>query len=567
MSDPVAWPFQEAKKIKPGSAGEAFGRELSRTGAGAPPVIFQAGFGPSGLPHIGTFAEVVRTTFVLQAFEHLTGRQGVLYAFCDDMDGLRRVPKNLPRPDLLEQHLGRPISQIPDPFGCCDSYAGHMEKKLQEMLDAYQLPYQLKSSTEEYRRGVFNEGLRLILQKVEQVKAVILPTLKEENREDWSPFFPVCPKCGRLYTTRVTAYHPERDSLSYVCDGVFGEPPVKGCGHQAEVSVLFGNAKVGWKMDWALRWLSYGVGYEMFGKDLIDSAKLSGKLVRLLGGEAPAGMSYEMFLSEDGKKISKSVGEGLAVEDWLRYAPLESMLYYLYQNPKKQRRLYFDVIPKSVDDYLVELARYPSLEEGPSQSSVIWHLAKLKGETPAYTGAINYSLVLNLIQGIGADDAKLLYGYLLRYDPQAAENRELVESLISAGLHYFRDFIEPDKKYRQPQGNEALLLATLFQLLKNYSGDNAEVMQAMVFLIAQVFKIKPSELFKVIYQVLLGQDQGPRFGTFAKLIGKDRLAEMIIRVPKVREEVARVPLVIEEIKKFIEESPPEKMLDLQKIKV
>jgi lysyl-tRNA synthetase class 1 len=543
MSDPVAWPFREAKKIKPGPAGE---------GAGAPPVIFQAGFGPSGLPHIGTFAEVVRTTFVLQAFEHLFGRQGVLYAFCDDMDGLRRVPKNLPRPEMLEAHLGRPISRIPDPFGCCDSYAGHMEKKLQEMLDAYQLPYQLKSSTEEYRRGVFNEGLRLILQKVEPVKAVILPTLKEENREDWSPFFPVCHNCGRLYTTRVTAYHPERDSLSYVCDGVFGEPPVKGCGHQAEVSVLFGNAKVGWKMDWALRWLAYGVGYEMFGKDLIDSAKLSGKLVRLLGGEAPAGMSYEMFLSEDGKKISKSVGEGLAVEDWLRYAPLESMLYYLYQNPKKQRRLYFDVIPKSVDDYLAELFRYPSLEDARAQESVVWHLAQLKGETPRYTGAINYSLVLNLIQGLGAADPKLLYDYLLRYDPKVDENKTIVNALVQSALEYFKDFIEPKQRKEPPSDRERKILMSLrkrFDLVvKDKEGKIiaveikskvpgitgqqveqkvSEQLQALVFEVAREVNVEPSEFFKIFYLVVLGQERGPRFGTFAELIGKDRLLKML----------------------------------------
>ena len=528
MSDPSAWPFQEAKKIKPGPAGEAFGRELSRTGVGATPVIFEAGFGPSGLPHIGTFAEVVRTTFVLQAFAHLTNQKGILYVFCDDMDGLRRVPKNLPQPEMLAGELGRPISQIPDPFGCCDSYAGHMEKKLQEMLDAYRLSYQLKSSTVEYRQGVFNPGLRRILQKVEQVKAVILPTLSEENREDWSPFFPICRNCGRLYTTRVIAYHPERDSLSYVCDGVFGEPAVKGCGHQAEVSVLDGAVKVGWKMDWALRWLAYGVRYEMYGKDLIDSAKLSGKLVRLLGGEAPTGMSYEMFLSEDGKKISKSVGEGLAVEEWLRYAPLESMLYYLYQNPKKQRRLYFDVIPKSVDDYLAELTRYSSLDdENRALDSVIWHLTKLRGETPRYTGAINYSLVLHLIQGIGADDHDLLHDYLLRYDPQVAENRELVEQLVQSALNYFRDFIEPNKHYHTPNEKERELLQNLRDRLAAFTKEEPDQWQALIFDLAREAGVEAAYFFKLIYQVLLGQERGPRFGTFVQLVGKDRMLKML----------------------------------------
>jgi lysyl-tRNA synthetase class 1 len=402
-----------------------------------------------------------------------------------------------------------------------------MEKKLQEMLDAYQFSYQLKSSTAEYRAGVFNRGLRLILQQVNEVRAVILPTLKEENREDWSPFFPICAQCGRLYTTRVLAYHPERDSLRYVCDGVFGEPAVKGCGHQAEVSVLSGHVKVGWKVDWALRWFAYGVRYEMFGKDLIDSAKLSGRLVRLLGGEAPAGMSYEMFLSADGKKISKSVGEGLQVEAWLRYAPAESMLYYLYQNPRKQRRLYFDVIPKSVDDYLAELARYPDLDESQRLENALWHVARLRGDAPRYTSAINYSLVLNLIQGLGTADPQLLYDYLLRYDPSAAENRGLIQELIQAGLNYFRDFIEPNKRYKTPTPAERNLLKQLRDRLAAGPDENADAIQAIVFDLARAAGQEPAELFKLLYQVLLGQERGPRFGTFVQLLGKDQVLKML----------------------------------------
>jgi lysyl-tRNA synthetase class 1 len=514
----ASWPFQEAKKIQVGAAGD-----LTRA-----PLVFMTGFGPSGLPHIGTFAEVVRTSFIIQAFEQLTGRPGVLYAFCDDMDGLRKVPKNLPQPEMLAENLGRPISKIPDPFGCCASFAGHMENKLKELLDRYHLPYQLKSSAVEYQKGVFNPALHLILEKVEEIKAVILPTLQEENQGDWSPFFPICEKCGRLYTTRVKDYYPKKDSLKYVCDGTFGRPwKIVGCGHKDKISILDGKVKVGWKVDWAMRWLAYQVRYEMFGKDLIDSGKLSGKIVRVLGGEPPAGMTYEMFLSEEGKKISKSVGEGLAVEDWLRYAPLESMLFYLYQNPKKQRRLYFDVIPKSVDDYLAELLRYPSREETQAQDSVVWHLRKMTGQTPSYSGNINYSLVLHLIQGIGADDHDLLHDYLLRYDPSVAENRELVEQLVQSALNYFRDFIEPHKQYRTPDARERELLQKLRDRLTATSDQDANLLQSLVFDLARENGMEAAEFFKLIYQVLLGQDRGPRFGTFVTLVGKERVVKML----------------------------------------
>jgi len=291
--------------------------------------------------------------------------------------------------------------------------------------------------------------------------------------------------------------------------------------------VLDGSAKVGWKVDWALRWFAYNVAYEMFGKDLIDSAKISGKIVRLLGGTPPQGMTYEMFLNEDGKKISKSVGEGIAVEQWLRYAPLESMLYYLYQNPKKQRRLYFDVIPKSVDDYLAELSRYPSFDQAQAQDSVVWHVARLKGQAPTYTGAINYSLVLNLIEGLGAADPQLLYDYLLRYDPKAVENRGQVETLISAGLNYFHDFIEPHKQYKTPDESERSLLKALHEKLAAHPGDDADAMQSLVFDLAREIGREPAQCFKTFYQVVLGQERGPRLGTFVKLVGKDRVLKIL----------------------------------------
>ena len=402
---PSSWPFQEAKKI-------------SLVGLGPDErVIFETGFGPSGRPHIGTFAEVARTVMVQNAFAAANPeRPTALYVFCDDMDGLRKVPGNLPNRDLIREHLGKPLVNIPDPFGSDRSYAHHMERELKEFLQRFGFGFELKSSADEYASGAFNPGLHLVLEHYDRIRSLILPTLQEENRETWSPIIPLCEQCGRLYTTVVTGRDPGRDTISYECAEAFGEGEnlLQGCGHRGETSVLSGRAKVGWKVDWALRWSTYRVRYEMYGKDLIDSARLSAKICRLLGAEPPAGMVYELFLDESGKKISKSVGEGLTVDSWMTYAPIESLLYYLYQNPKKQRRLYFDVIPKSVDDYLEELRRYPGLEVEEKLDNVVWHIGRSGRPAPAYTAGINFSLTLNLISALGAGDRELLWDYLRR---------------------------------------------------------------------------------------------------------------------------------------------------------
>jgi lysyl-tRNA synthetase class 1 len=511
-----SWPFAEANKII---------ARLEKHDA-RDPVVFETGFGPSGLPHIGTFAEVARTVFVKNAFEELSGRDAKLYAFCDDMDGLRRVPKNLPNQEMLAEHLGRQISKIPDPFGCCASYSDHMEGELVKLLDHYKYDYQLKSSTKEYEAGVFNQGLHLLLEKVDEIREIILPTLQDENRENWSPFFPVCEKCGRIYTTRVTGYFPDRDKISYECVESFGEG-VHGCGHSAETSIFNGNVKVGWKVDWALRWFSYNVAYEMYGKDLIDSARLSGKIERLLGGLPPEGMTYEMFLSEEGRKISKSVGEGLTIDTWLNYAPIESLLFYLFQNPKKQRRLYFDVIPKNVDEYLEELRKYPALSAAEKHDSAMWHIERGGGEIPEYTASINFSLVNNLISGVGADDKDLLMDYLERYDSSAKDNQKIISDLVDSGLNYFRDFIQPEKRYREPTHFEKKLLNDLCEKLDQYQGQDENDLQAMVFDVARENGVEPREFFKTFYQVILGQDRGPRFGTLTKLIGKEKIKSLI----------------------------------------
>jgi lysyl-tRNA synthetase class 1 len=509
-----SWPFQEAAQIV-----------KRRHPNGDRPVLFETGFGPSGLPHIGTFAEVARTTWVRRAFEHQTGIPTRLLAFSDDMDGLRKVPLNLPQSEMLETHLGKPLHSIPDPFGEQDSFSGYMNHKLREFLDTYRFDYEFQSSSEAYRRGDFDEGLQILLDKVEEVRQLIVPTLGEDKRMAWSPFFPSCPQCGSVYKTRVTGYHPERQSLDYVCDGELGS--ARGCGADGELSVLGGQVKVGWKVDWALRWFTYEVDYEMYGKDLIDSARLSGRIVRLMGKQPPVGLTYELFLDEEGKKISKSVGKGLTVDAWVQYAPIESLLYYIYQNPKRARRLFWDVVPKCVDDYLDALRRYPDIADEKRPEQDVWHIGDPSGSVPEYGAQVNFSTVNNLIAALGSDSADLLVDYLERYDEQASSYPQVMQSLVEKGHNYYRDFVLPNKKTRDPTVEERALLGKVAERLGVANGVTEDELQGIPFDIAREAEVEPKELFRMFYQVVLGQERGPRFGSFVKLVGKERVLEML----------------------------------------
>ena len=514
MANYNSWPFKEAENLR---------KRYREQPAG--PVILETGFGPSGLPHIGTFAEVARTTWVKHAFETLTGWPARLVAFSDDMDGLRKVPLNMPNPDMLAQHLGKPLCRIPDPFGCCESYSGHMNKKLQEFLSAYGFDYHFQSSKEAYQRGDFDEGLAIILEKVDAVQGIILPTMTEEKQEGWSPFLPVCQQCGRIATTRVTAYHPAERSLSYVCDRTLGN--ISGCGYAGDTSVLGGKVKLGWKVDWALRWYSYEVGYEMYGKDLIESAKLSGRITRLMGKQPPVGFFYELFLDEEGKKISKSVGKGVTVDTWTGYAPLESLLYYIFQNPQKAKRLFWDMIPKSVDDYLADLRHYPDVDPQKQPDQTVWHIFDRGKNVPAYDTSVNFSLINNLVSGLGTDDANLVTEFLERYDPSAGNYHHTIEDLVSKSLNYYRDFTLPDKKYRSPTETERATLKSLRDAVLAYAGDDEKELQTLPFDVARAYDIPPADLFKMFYEVVLGQERGPRFGTFTRLVGKDKVVALL----------------------------------------
>lgn len=526
-----AWPFREAETIV-----EKLDREASRGIERAHDyVLLETGYGPSGLPHIGTFSEVARTTWVRYAYEHLADRPTKLVAFSDDMDGLRAVPDNVPNHDLILPHLGKPLNQIPDPFGEQASFSDYMNAKLRSFLDDFGFEYEFRSSKDQYRSGVFNGGLQRILETHDAICDVILPTLGQKRDDDadrsaWSPFMPVCESCGKVYTTRVTAIHPDDGRLSYACaqDFTTRGNTVASCGHAGDMAVGDGNVKVGWKVDWALRWFVFGVDYEMYGKDLIESAELSAKIVRILGGEPPVGFFYEMFLDQNGQKISKTKGNGMEIEEWLRYGPLESLAWFIYQSPTKAKKLHFDVIPKSVDDYLEARDQFATQSAEDQLENPVWFLeqdAVRAGKTIDYASRVDYSMLLNLVNVLNTDDREIVWSYLLRYDPDAGAAREMMDDMIDRALRYYQDFIVPTKQYERPDQEMMPSLQQLRTFLESYEGDDPEEIQSATYQAGKDHGVKLGNWFRTMYRLLLGQDRGPRLGTFIHLYGtRDTLA-------------------------------------------
>ena len=515
MREYKAWPFQEARQIS-----------QRRRPNPERPVLFETGFAPSGFPHMGHLSEVARTSWVRNAYEHDGGAATRLVSFSDDMDGLRKVPANLPQPDMLAAHLGRPLYSIPDPFDCCASFSDHMNAVLRAFLDSFEFDYEFQSSREAYVRGDFDEGLSVLLEKADEVRQIILPTLREEYRENWSPFFPICPQCGSIMATRVTGYHPERHSVSFSCD--LETDNYSGCGESGEQSVLGGKAKLGWKVDWALRWYVYDVDYEMYGKDLIDSVRQSSRIVRAMGKQPPVGLCFEYFLDEEGRGLSSSAGRmGVTVHTWTEYASLESLLFFLFQNPKRAKRLHWGIVPKCVDDYLGALRKYPSLSEEDRPESELWHLHGRGEGVPGYNAAVDSSVVNNLIAALGSSSSELLRDYLTRYDPAVVDNQDVVDGLIAKGMNYYRDQILPTKEFRPPTADERVLLLKIREELDRCDNGGEERWQAIPFDVARDAGKEPRELFRAVYEVLLGQERGPRFGSFVHLVGKDRVLEML----------------------------------------
>jgi lysyl-tRNA synthetase class 1 len=507
------WPYVEAERI------------LARaTRLGRKTITAETGYGPSGLPHIGTFGEVARTSFVLQALRTIAPEiQSRIVAFSDDMDGLREVPKNLPNAEMLKAHLGKPLTAIPDPFGEAPSFAHYMNGKLREFLDSFGFQCTFASSTEQYASGVFDEGLRRVMANYAAISDLFKATIAEEKREAWSPFFPICQSCGRVYSTRVTGVEASACTVSYACDAsVPGK--YEACGHHGTASVLGGACKVGWKVDWALRWYSLGIDYEMHGEDLLDSARLSSKIVKVLGGEPPELFKYELFLDEKGKKISKKIGNGISIEQWLRFAPVDSLLYIMFLKPQQAKKMGLPILPEIVDQYLDLVARWDGAEDSP-----VPFISRLSHGAHAGTLAndriVTYTMIFELITALNETDPTIVRDFLVRYQPAVAANVAYYDQLIEDALAYYREVYLATRTVEEP-GHEldealAALASALTALKASGAAASADALQTAVFQVAKEREIKTKDWFRALYRVFLRQSQGPRIGTFIELLGID----------------------------------------------
>lgn len=513
-----AWPFQEAAKL------------LDRYKA-APPekgyVLFETGYGPSGLPHIGTFGEVARTSMVRHAFHEISDIPTKLFCFSDDMDGLRKIPGNIPNKDLIEPHLGKPLTQIPDPFGTHPSFGEHNNARLMAFLDQFGFEYEFLSATECYTSGQFDETLLKICRVYDKVKNVVLPTLGEERRKTYSPFLPVCQKTGIVLQVPVEIVDADAGLIAFTDDE----------GERQETSVAGGRVKCQWKVDWAMRWDALDVDYEMSGKDLIESVKLSSIVRRILGGKPPEGFNYELFLDENGEKISKSRGNGLTIEEWLAYASPESLSLYMYQSPRKAKRLYFDVIPKAVDEYYAHVRSYKDMVPTGAGSNLppekhlaspAWHIHS--GDVPEFDLPVNFALLLNLVSAAHAEDKATLWGFVSSYAPGCdAETHPELDRLMDYAIRYFDDFVKPNKSYRAPDDQERAAMEDLVGRLQALESDSdGDAIMSEIYSTGKDHGFEPlRNWFKALYETMLGQSQGPRMGSFMALYGLNDLIALV----------------------------------------
>ncbi len=508
-----AWPFEEARRL------------LARIGDKVPAkgyVLFETGYGPSGLPHIGTFGEVARTTMVRKAFEMLSDVPTKLFAFSDDMDGLRKVPDNIPNAEMLARHIGMPLTAVPDPFGKFDSFGAHNNAMLRDFLDRFGFGYEFVSSTQMYRSGAFDATLLKVLRAYAAIQEIMLPTLREERRQTYSPFMPVCPKTGRVLQVPTVETKPEAGTIVYRdSDGSLVETPVTG-----------GHCKLQWKIDWAMRWTALSVDYEMSGKDLIDSVKHSSKVARAIGGRPPEGFTYELFLDENGEKISKSRGNGLTIEQWLTYGPPESLSLFMYQQPKAAKRLHFDVIPRHVDDYLSFVERYPSQNVQQRLDNPVFHIHGGRPPAPEANG-LPFNILLNLAGVANSTDPEVLWGFITRYAPKATpQANPMLDRLVRHAIAYFRDYVEPTRNFRKPTDMEAAALRDLDACLAKLAAEaSAEDIQNEVYAVGKRHPFPELKAwFQAMYETMFGASQGPRMGSFIALYGIAPTRALIARV-------------------------------------
>ena len=502
------WPFIEAKKL--------LKRLKNRS---KKEIIFQTGYGPSGLPHIGTFGEVLRTSMVIKAFQHLSSLPTKLFVFSDDMDGLRKVPKNVPNKDMIERNLEKPLSNIPDPFNTFKSFAEHNNNKLKEFLNEFDFEFEFKSATDLYKNGLFNNGLELIFENYDKIMNIILPTLRKERRLTYSPFLPICRTTGKVLQVKVKELNKKAKKI--IIDNPFTNK-------EEDYSIFDGDCKLQWKVDWGMRWKILEVDYEMNGKDLIESFSLSSKINKVIGGIPPCNLTYEHFLDEKGEKISKSIGNGISVENWLEFSPRESLELFMFQNPNRAKRLYFDIIPKTTDEFLKFKINYKKLENDEKLNSPIWFINLSHDEE--VPEQISFNMILNLASVCNAESCDILWGFIENYYPKVNKSKNSsLHRLLEFGVQYYKKFVLPQKKYRSATETEKKGFKELINFLDSLSENvEPEDIQTKIYDIGMSLKYENlKDWFSAFYEVILGQNQGPRLGSFIKFYGITETSKLL----------------------------------------
>lgn len=503
-SELKSWPFIQAHAIL---------KKINNKTPSKGYVLFETGYGPSGLPHIGTFGEVVRTIMIKKAFEKISDIPTRLICFSDDMDGLRKVPENIPNPAECKQYIGMPLSQIPDPFRTHESYAHNMNSRLCKFLDGFELQYEFMSATHCYKTGIFNEMLLKVLEKYDEIMELMIPTLGEERQGTYSPFLPICSRTKKVLQVPVIARDLSEGTITYK------DPETS---EEVTVKVTDGNCKLQWKPDFGMRWAAFDVDFEMFGKDVGMNADLYTKICQILGNKAPVQMIYEMFLDEEGKKISKSKGTGVTIDEWLKYAPAESLKLFMFISPQKAKKLSFDIIPRYVDDYIAYARQYVAAEsDGKRLDNPINHIAgdnyddiKILAESE-----ISYSLVLNLVSACNTDDTEMVWKYLDAFS-STARSCDFIVRMVEGILNYYRDFVQQHKHYISPDEHQRAAIIELRHFLQGTDENTfSEVIQNELYRIARDRGLEMRDWFKLLYQVLIGSESGPRFGSFITLYG------------------------------------------------
>lgn len=510
-----SWPFEEARRIYEKLQGKTPQKGF---------VLFETGYGPSGLPHIGTFGEVVRTSMVRHAFSLLAPHIPTkMFCVSDDIDGLRKVPENLPNSDLIKANLGKPLTAVPDPFGTHQSYGHHMNARLRSFLDSFGFEYEFISATEKYQSGAFDATMLKVLEKYDELMELMIPTLGSERQETYSPFMPIDEESGIVVDKGVKAIDKKKGTVIYIAPN----------GQEKEISVTKGGCKLQWKIDFGARWYSLGVDYEIYGKDHQPNERIYRKVCEILGGEPPVNFTYEMFLSDTGEKISKSKGNGIAVEDWLKYAPSESMALFMYQKPKTAKRLYFDVIPKAMDEYLAFAQSFEAQTPEQKLENPAFFIHNSKVPSQSLNFNISYSLLLNLAGACNPENDEVLWGFISKYQAGLTKNSSpLLAQMVDRAINYYNDFIKKNKKYREPSEAEKSAILELADALKNIDESQKNDPQELQNLVFQIgknhgYEKNMRDWFLALYQILLGQDQGPRMGSFIALFGIEEFLKLI----------------------------------------